>query len=368
MSGGGPVRRNMNNPNRSIYTRVIRALPPIVLPLFLLLTTQTAHGDVIPWNISLAAQDNDAGIAPTYAMVGGTVNYNSNNPGLGTGVGGTVNIQPAPTTTYSNPTALGLTSATSELSSSNNNGGNPWCDASGCISGTVTASALATANLAQGSVGVSANSSILGNSFAESQASSTAQIIDQLTFYVAGATTSTITDIGVNFTISGSADPGAPLASGVSGPFVDMSGHLNLGSAAIGYSYNDSAGSPANGTLGSDLGWVSSEIVAQTPDSFIFSGEYQLIGAIAVVPITLALSCSAENGGTCDFADTGAVSFDLPSGVTFTSASGAFLTQPPTSTPEPASEAILLGGAVLAGAAALSRRRKHAGQAEFARK
>jgi len=329
----------------------------LVLPL-LLWFAPVAPASSIPWNISLTSTVDDAGISPTYAMVGGTISYNSNNPGLGTGVGSTVNIQPEPTTTYSNPTALGLTSATGQLSSSNNNDGNPWCIPSGCISGTITASALATANLATGSVGVSADSEDIG-AYAESQASSTAEITDQLTFYVANATASTITDIGVEFTISGTALPGAPLTPGIAGPGVQMSGDLTLGAGQADYSYNDAAGDSADGTL-YDGGWVSDSVVSQTPDSFIFSGVYQLEGPSTVVPITLELSCGAQNGGTCDYADTGAVSFNLPSDVTFTSASGDFLTAPLASTPEPASEATMLCGGFLVLVAVLRKRRMQA--------
>lgn len=332
--------------NHRAGSRVFTAFPIAWLPLFLLLAAKTLPADSIPWNVSLSATEADSGITSTYATVGGTVSYNSTNPALGTGAGATTNILPTPTTTYVDPTVLGLTSATSSVSSSNNNGGNPWCDPNGCVSGTVTASALATGNLATGSVGVSADSSYLGGSV-ESQASATAQIADKLLFMVAGATASTITDIGVTFTISGSALPGAPLEPGVSGPGVEMSGDLTMGAGSIDYAYNDAAGDSADGTVELDSGWLSSQIVSQSPDSFVFSGVYQLTGASDTVPITLELICSAQNGGSCDFADTGAVGFNLPAGVTFTSASGVFLTEPLTATPEPASEALILGGLML---------------------
>ncbi len=335
-------------------SRVFSAFPAAALPLLLLLAPKTLPADPILWNVSLSATDADSGVTSNYATVGGTVSYNSTNPGLGTGEGATTNIQPTPTTTYVDPTTLDLTSATSSVSSSNNNGGQPWCDPNGCVSGTITASALATGNLATGSVGVSADSSFLGGSV-ESQASATAQIADDLMFAMANATASTVTDIGVTFTISGSALPEAPLEPGVSGPGVQMSGDLSLGTGSIDYAYNAAAGDPADGTVELDSGWVSSQIVSQSPDSFVFSGVYQLTGASDTLPILLELSCAAQNGGTCDFADTGAVSFDLPAGVTFTSASGVFLTEPLTATPEPASEALVLCGLTLGIAAWRSR-------------
>jgi len=324
-------------------------------PLLLLLGAQTLPASTL-WNISLTAEDNDGGIAPTYAMVGGSLAYNSNNPGLGTGAGPTVNVQPTPTTTYSNPTALGLVLATSSLNSSNDNDGNPWCIPSGCVSGTLTASALATADLAAGSVGVSADSDIIGNSLAESSAGAEALMTDQLQFLIGDATASTTTDIGVSFTISGTPYPGAPLQPGVAGPSVQMNGGLSLGSGDITYAYSDSAGAAPDGVVNLDNGWVTSQILSQTPGSFVFNGVYQLTGASATLPITLQLSCAAQNGGTCDFANTAAVSFTLPGDVTFTSASGVFLTQPPMATPEPGSAEMLLCGLALSGLALLMRR------------
>jgi hypothetical protein len=308
----------------------------VALPLLLL--APASFGCPILWSINLSASDVDSGISSTEATVQGAVTYNSTT-------GGTVNIASAPTTTYSNPTALGLFSATSMVASSNNNAGAGFCGLpGGCFSGPLTASALATANLATGSVGVYALSGIIDNSVIESQASSTAQLNDSLTFSVAGATSSTVTDIGVTFTIDGSASPGTPLMSGAAGPGVDILGALTLGAANAQYSYNDEAGSPANGTV-LDGSWVSEQVITQTPDTFVFSGIYAITGASAVVPIQLELTCGAENGGTCSYSDTAAVNFNLPQGVSFTSSSGVFLSQAQaTSAPEPASWMLVLGG------------------------
>jgi hypothetical protein len=307
----------------------------------LLLLAPASFGGPILWSINLSASDVDSGISSTEATVQGSATYNSTT-------GGTVNISSAPTTTYSNPTALGLFSATSMVSSSNNNAGAGFCGLpGGCFSGPLTASALATANLATGSVGVYALSDIIDNSVIESQASATAQLNDSLTFNVAGATSSTVTDIGVMFTIDGAAAPGTPLLSGQAGPGVDMLGALTLGATTVQYSYNDEAGSPANGTL-TDGGWVSEQVNTQTPDELVFSGIYAITGASAVVPIQLQMICGAENGGTCSYSDTAAVNFNLPQGVSFTSNSGAFLSQAQgTATPEPASWMLVLGGVAI---------------------
>ena len=69
------------------------------------------------------------------------------------------------------------------------------------------------------------------------------------------------------------------------------------------------------------------------------------------MPIQLILEGNAaDNAAGYNFIDTGAVNFALPAGVTFTSASGDFLTG--ATVPEPATWALMLVGIGLLGAAA----------------
>ena len=118
-----------------------------------------------------------------------------------------------------------------------------------------------------------------------------------------------------------------------------------LGGAVADYNF-DSSDHPTSNT--SVSGWASSTIVADTPDSFIVQAVYQLDGASSVVPIALELHAECAGEASCDYSNTGAVSFDLPSDVTYTSSSGVFLSQPETSsaTPEPSS-LVLLGTGML---------------------
>src|SRR5277367_1021375 len=60
-------------------------------------------------------------------------------------------------------------------------------------------------------------------------------------------------------------------------------------------------------------------------------------------------------GLTCDFQDTAQVSLALPTGVSYTSDSGAFLSSPTTPVPEPGTFTLLAVGAV---GAAFARRRQ----------
>ena len=66
----------------------------------------------------------------------------------------------------------------------------------------------------------------------------------------------------------------------------------------------------------------------------------------------LAYNCS--NGMTCDFSNTGSISFGLPQGVSFTSDSGVFLT---AATPVPATLPLLAGGLGMIGLG-IRRKRK----------
>ena len=122
----------------------------------------------------------------------------------------------------------------------------------------------------------------------------------------------------------------------------------------IDYVY-DSSSSPVNQIV-ENGGWVSNNISSESPNSFIFTGTYALTGSSDTLPIQLELDLQCQADASCDLSHTGAITLSLPSNVTFTSASGVFLTQQPASTaPEPAYTFIL--GAALLGIGALARRR-----------
>jgi len=90
----------------------------------------------------------------------------------------------------------------------------------------------------------------------------------------------------------------------------------------------------------SDPGWGTFTNTSQ--GGFNYSGTITVTNGEAL-GITAALSLGCVTAETCDFSHTAALSFNLPTDVTFTSDSGVFLTQTggASAVPEPASFALM---------------------------
>jgi hypothetical protein len=176
---------------------------------------------------------------------------------------------------------------------------------------------------------------------------------DTVMFTIGDATASTITNIGVNLALHGDlsrsaldTDPVVHAYLNFGGPIVDVAVRLN----AAGDAY-----------LQGGASFWDSYTLTQAGDGFLFSGVYALRGASTSVDIGEFLDVQCGNGAACDYDSTAAFSFDLPSNVTFTSASGVFLTRAGADggVPEPAVWAMMLLG--FGGVGATLRRRRSAG-------
>jgi hypothetical protein len=224
-------------------------------------------------------------------------------------------------TATGSPNVLGLTSSFDQTSA-DAGGGN-------------ASSSYAAADLGAGTVQAYANSPA-----ADAESTSNAEVYDTLTFNIPGATSSTTTLLTVGLSLDGSFNDGTGT--------VETKLFFGAGDAETEWGLNFP---PAFTQL---LGFASDSYSLSTSD-YTFQGTIAVQGANPVVPIyfQLSLSCSAFSVCSEQYQDTGALSLSLPSNVTWTSASGVFLT---SSVPEPST--LVLAGLSLAGIWGVARRRK----------
>jgi hypothetical protein len=133
--------------------------------------------------------------------------------------------------------------------------------------------------------------------------------------------------IGINMHLHGSESGGGSFANNF---FLSFGGSLQYGMANPNLFY-----------VYSLSGWGSPALTNESAGGFDFSGTIDVTNGEALqLEMGLALNC--VSGETCDFSHTAALSFTLPSDVTFTSDSGVLLTQTGGSgVPEPASFALM---------------------------
>jgi hypothetical protein len=226
-------------------------------------------------------------------------------PGLSnnTGTGGVVTTTPS---SLPSPLSL-LTSATINFSD------------------PTTTNSLASASLGLGTLGAYA----FGSAGSDGSFASSA-LNDTVHFHISDASSAPITvNVHVNGTESGT------------GTFNNTFSLTSVG--VLGFQMDN-----AGFAITSNPGWGTFTNTSQ--GGFNYSGTITVTNGEAL-GITAALSLACVTSETCDFSHTAALSFNLPSDVTFTSDSGVFLTQTaaPAGAPEPASLALMGAGLVALG-------------------
>jgi hypothetical protein len=191
-------------------------------------------------------------------------------------------------------------------------------------------SAGAYGDLSTGKIGAFAATTGLG------AASAGAAIADRLYFNIPGATASTITP--VRFLLSVHA-----ATSSDNAVFRFQSGLANL-------TY---AGALATPYFSEWVNFSQYSTWVEGSTRYI-DATYNLVGANPSINVEMSIAPSADFGSVSNYFNTAGLQLKLPTGVTYTSESGAFLTA--AAIPEPATWGLLIAGFGLVGSAARRRR------------
>jgi hypothetical protein len=180
-----------------------------------------------------------------------------------------------------------------------------------------------------------------------------AQYNDVLHFTVAGANSTTKTDIGISYQLDGGFTVNT--AAGDSNGSVNSTFQFGTASLLDGIASGPNAYTPAV-TSTQENGWKSFTFLSNTPDLIQFDAVYEFTGPTDAIGITTTVTAHCGLGTNCDYSKTSQFGFTLlPGNVTYTSDSGVFDTSPP-SVPEPRT----MGCAAIALAALWWGRRRRA--------
>ena len=225
----------------------------------------------------------------------------------------------------------------------------------------IAASGSASADLASASLHLySSDTGVNGGLFGAGGVES-ASITDTLHFTIAGAAADTITTLQIAFSVDGSmVRSGTSVDGGSNG---EMVGALDFGNsdarfdlkfdASHGYSTYINA-LDTYPTIPWGTWTTNADLTLAT-----FNGTYNVIGASAVIPVTIFANLYCNDGMICDYSHTAKLGLVLPNGVSFTSDSGVFLADAGPGAggvPEPAAWALMLLGFGVTGALIRQRR------------
>jgi hypothetical protein len=222
-----------------------------------------------------------------------------------------------------------------------------------------TASAFAYGDLATGKIGASSSSNGYG------QASSGVHLNERLSFYVPGAAPTKSTLITFNLSIEGFQGASfSPTSASVSFFQYGFQAGQDMDTR-----YYQAGYYALNGSL-SNSGFLSTPSIGSWSNYNFLSADGQGSGTLTLeifgerpsVSISSYLTTYTMYDGFVDYSHTASLNLSTPMGVSWTSASGAFLSQV-GSVPEPSTWAMMIGGFGIVGGA--MRRRKFCMRAKF---
>jgi hypothetical protein len=182
---------------------------------------------------------------------------------------------------------------------------------------------------------------------------------DVLHLSVAGASADTVTAISVSFAIDGTlASPaGAYPFAGVG----DFYGLMTFGTSQAQFNFtNDiTTGFKTLGTFGTGASsYPGTWSYASDYTTATYTETYDITGAEADIAVAARANMDCSNGSSCQFGNTAKFIIDAPTGTSFTSDSGVFLTGGTSAVPEPATWAMMMIGLGALGAGLRQRRRQ----------
>lgn len=204
-----------------------------------------------------------------------------------------------------------------------------------------TGTSSASANLATGQLGASA----VGDRWTDYRLAPTwnggqasARMNDTLNFAVTGAGAASVTNIGVSYIVNGSLGISDLRSNG------EVRSDLSFGTASASFAARIGSGSAGVTENHRDGGWLSSGWTINPAGSFQFTGVYALTGANSVLSFNQGLFANADGGVSANYGSTSHFLLTLPSNVSYTSASGTFLSATTLPVPEPSTYALMLAG------------------------
>jgi hypothetical protein len=233
-----------------------------------------------------------------------------------------------------------------------------------------SASAAVSADLSTASLHLSGiDTGVINTYQASASTNSTAMLTDMLHFTVAGASSSTVTAVGVTFTLEGAMHQ---TGTSIDGDSVgEIYGGLHFGRSDARFDLqNYGVGYGASSTGGNTVVNYLDTYPSAYPGTWTtnadhtvntFTETYNILGAAADIYVDLFATLQCSDGMSCDYGNTAKFALSLAPGTSFSSDSGVFLqgSGPVGGVPEPASWALMLVGLGVVGAALRRRRALH---------